>query len=143
MGEGVAAGGGPSGPAPQQPPRGRELTLEMPPTPTEAATASSNGGADKHKQQALEAAAATNGGAVVTGSVRKRGGDARLLGDSMRAGAEGETRPPCYLEKASLWSVLTFGYVRACTRTVWIFRSTRSVGCRHAGFVRHVHESPD
>jgi hypothetical protein len=43
-----------------------------------------------------------------------------LLVDSTPAVAAEVTRPPCYLEKASLWSVLTFGYVlggEACAYT--------------------------
>jgi hypothetical protein len=38
-------------------------------------------------------------------------GESRLLADSVPAVAAMEPRPPCYLERASLWSLLTFGYV--------------------------------
>ena len=85
------------GPTPSQ----RRLVLEMPPTPPTTKAAGNGTGA----------APATAGG----GSARLRSAT-RLLGDSTPAVAQEAPRPPCYLEKASLWSVLTFGYVRAHAR---------------------------
>lgn len=86
------------------PARSRELVLQVPPTPPATA------------KDANGTAAPTTAGA----SSRMRSATRGLLVDSTPAVAAELTRPPCYLEKASLWSVLTFGYVlggEACAYT--------------------------
>jgi hypothetical protein len=112
MAEGEAAaavegGSQPSPPEQQQPlleaaedgPPRRGLTMELPP-------------AAKEKAVGMDGANG-NGTAVVasTAASARTRGQSRLLADSLPAKAAVQTRPRCYLEKASLWSLLTFGCV--------------------------------
>lgn len=118
-----AAGTGPSGPTADgnglprpAPPGARGLALEVPPTPQDKAAANGT--------KAAMAAASTT---TVVASARGRSGS-RLLGDSLPAVVAEETRPPCYLETASLLSVLTFRCVGVRTRVRNVFWGTEDWG---------------